>query len=231
MSLLTCENLCMSYENNQVLKNVSFALEKGDYLSIVGENGSGKTTLMKGILGLMHPSSGKITLSGIKGKDIGYIPQQTIVQKDFPASVYEVVLSGTVGKSKRLFYNGYDKKLAAENMKKLGIEELKQRSYRELSGGQQQRVLLARALCAASKLLVLDEPTAGLDPVATADLYSILKSLNRDEGLSVIMVSHDIKSAIENSNKILHMGSANLFFGTTEEYVSTDVFVKMMGGK
>ena len=171
MNLLLCENLCMSYENNKVLENLSFSVEEGDYLSIIGENGSGKTTLMKGILGLMRPTEGKILLNGINKKDIGYLPQQTVVQKDFPASVLEVVISGTVGKSKRLFYNSYNKKTALENLKRLDIGHLKNHSYKELSGGQQQRVLLARALCAASKLLVLDEPTAGLDPIAVAELY------------------------------------------------------------
>ena len=231
MSLLICENLCMSYENNKVLQNLSFCIEQGDYLSIIGENGSGKTTLMKGILGLMAPTSGTIMLNGINRGDVGYLPQQTVVQKDFPASVIEVVLSGTVGKSKRLFYNSYDKKSALENLKRLDVEHLKNRSYKELSGGQQQRVLLARALCAASKLLVLDEPTAGLDPVATKELYDILNDLNKTEKMTIITVSHDIESAVENSNKILYLGRDTMFFGTTEEYIQTDIFEKMTGGK
>lgn len=231
MSLLVCENLSMSYENNKVLQNLSFAVKKGDYLSIIGENGSGKTTLMKGILGLMSPSSGTILLNGISRRDIGYLPQQTVVQKDFPASVFEVVLSGTVGKSKRLFYNAYDKKIALENLEKLDISALKERSYKELSGGQQQRVLLARALCAASKLLVLDEPAAGLDPVATDELYEILNLLSKTENMTILTVSHDIESAVKNSNKILHLGKESVFFGTTEEYVETDIFTKIVGGE
>ncbi len=231
MSLLVCENLSMSYENNKVLQNLSFSVEKGDYLSIIGENGSGKTTLMKGILGLMSPSLGTIMLNGISRGDIGYLPQQTVIQKDFPASVLEVVLSGTVGKSKRLFYNSYDKKTALDNLKKLNIDHLKNRSYKELSGGQQQRVLLARALCAASKLLVLDEPSAGLDPVAVTELYEILEHLNKTKNMTIITVSHDIESAIKNSNKILHLGKDIVFYGTTKEYVETDIFTKLMGGK
>ena len=231
MKLLVCENLCMSYENKKVLENISFSVEKGDYLSIVGENGSGKTTLMKGILGLMPPTSGTIMLSGISGTEIGYLPQQTVVQKDFPASVLEVVISGTVGKSKRLFYNSYDKKTALENLKKLDIEHLKNRSYKELSGGQQQRVLLARALCAASKLLVLDEPTSGLDPIAVAELYEILADLNQKEQMTIIAVSHDIESAVKNSNKILHLGRDTAFFGKTEEYIQTDIYTRITGGK
>jgi len=231
MNLLVCENLCMSYENNKVLQNLSFAVEEGDYLSIIGENGSGKTTLMKGILGLMAPTTGTIMLSGIRRRDVGYLPQQTIVQKDFPASVLEVVISGTVGKSKRLFYNSYDKKTALENLKKLDIEHLKNRSYKELSGGQQQRVLLARALCAASKLLVLDEPTSGLDPIAVAELYEILGDLNQKEQMTIIAVSHDIESAVKNSNKILHLGRDTAFFGKTEEYIKTDIFARITGGK
>ena len=230
MNLLVCENLSMSYENNNVLHDLSFAVEQGDYLSIIGENGSGKTTLMKGILGLMSPSSGTIMLSGISRREVGYLPQQTVVQKDFPASVIEVVLSGTVGKSKRLFYNSYDKKTAQDNLKKLGIEHLQNKSYKELSGGQQQRVLLARALCAASKLLVLDEPTSGLDPVATAELYEILKNLNKTEKMTIITVSHDIESAVANSNKILHLGKETVFYGITEEYIKTDIYTQMTGG-
>ena len=231
MNLLVCENLCMSYENNKVLQNLSFCVEEGDYLSIIGENGSGKTTLMKGILGLMAPTAGTIMLSGISRGDVGYLPQQTVVQKDFPASVLEVVLSGTVGKSKRLFYNSYDKKTALENLKKLDIDHLKNRSYKELSGGQQQRVLLARALCAASKLLIPDEPTAGLDPIAVAELYEILDELNKAEKMTIITVSHDIESAVQNSNKILHLGRDTVFFGKTEEYIQTDIFTRITGGK
>ena len=231
MNLLVCENLCMSYENNKVLQNLSFTVEDGDYLSIIGENGSGKTTLMKGILGLMTPTAGKIMLNGMSRADIGYLPQQTIVQKDFPASVYEVVLSGMVGKSKRVFYNSYDKQTALENLNKLGIDHLKRRSYKELSGGQQQRVLLARALCAASKLLVLDEPTAGLDPVATAELYETLNLLNHTKHITIITVSHDIESAVKNSTKILHLGKDSVFYGKTEEYIKTDIFIRITGGK
>ncbi|MBR2471540.1 MAG: metal ABC transporter ATP-binding protein [Clostridia bacterium] len=230
MNLLVCENLSMSYENNNVLHDLSFAVEQGDYLSIIGENGSGKTTLMKGILGLMSPSAGTIMLSGISRREVGYLPQQTVVQKDFPASVIEVVLSGTVGKSKRLFYNSYDKKTAQDNLKRLGIEQLQNKSYKELSGGQQQRVLLARALCAASKLLVLDEPTSGLDPVATAELYEILTNLNKTEKMTIITVSHDIESAVANSNKILHLGKETVFYGRTEEYIKTDIYTQMTGG-
>ena len=231
MNLLVCENLSMSYENNKVLNDLSFCVEDGDYLSIIGENGSGKTTLMKGLLGLMHPSAGTIMFNGITRGDIGYLPQQTVIQKDFPASVLEVVMSGTVGKSKRLFYNSYDKKTAINNLEKLGIENLKNHSYKELSGGQQQRVLLARALCAASKLLVLDEPTSGLDPIAVSELYEILAKLNKEENMTIITVSHDIESAVENSNKILHLGKEMVFYGKTEEYITTDIYKQMTGGK
>ena len=179
----------------------------------------------------MTPTAGKIMLNGMSRADIGYLPQQTIVQKDFPASVYEVVLSGTVGKSKRVFYSSYDKQTALENLNKLGIDHLKRRSYKELSGGQQQRVLLARALCAASKLLVLDEPTAGLDPVATAELYETLNLLNHTKHITIITVSHDIESAVKNSTKILHLGKDSVFYGKTEEYIKTDIFTRITGGK
>ena len=227
MSLIKCENLVMTYENKVAVDNVSFTIEKGDYLCIVGENGSGKSTLMKGILGLKKYSSGNIEYN-LKKNEIGYLPQQTIVQKDFPASVYEVVLSGCLNKSKlNPFFSKEQKSLATKNLELLGISDLAKKSYRDLSGGQQQRVLLARALCATGELLVLDEPVTALDPIATTDMYNVIKSLNKNNGITIVMVSHDIDSAIAYGNKIIHMGDKMEFFGTTNDYINSSSYKKI----
>ena len=224
MALITCEKLSLAYEGKTIVTDIDFNINAGDYLCIVGENGSGKSTLMKVLLGLKSPFSGKITFgNGLNKKKIGYLPQQTDVQRDFPASVKEIVLSGCLSANGMSpFFKKELKAKAEENMRKLGISELSKRCYRELSGGQQQRVLLARALCAAEKLLILDEPAAGLDPVVTAEMYSIINSLNRDDGMTVIMVSHDINEAVKNATHILHISEKPLFFGRTEDYLLSD---------
>lgn len=231
MSLITCENLTMSYENRNAVENVTFSIEPGDYLCIVGENGSGKSTLLKGLLGLMVPDSGHILFGdGLTQTSIGYLPQQTMVQRDFPASVQEVVVSGCLGRGGFGPFYSRTQRMAAESaMEKLGIIHLRKKSYRNLSGGQQQRVLLARALCATDQLLLLDEPVTGLDPVVTAELYALLKGLN-EEGVAIVMVSHDINCSIHNAKKILHMNTGVLFFGNVEEYRSSDLCKKFLGG-
>lgn len=223
MAYLTVKNLSVGYENRVVAENIDFVVNQGDYLCIVGENGSGKSTLMKTLLGLKSPTSGEIVFGdGLKRNEIGYLPQQTAVQRDFPASVYEVVLSGCVGKNGwRPFYSGADKALAKENIEKMGITELANRCYRELSGGQQQRVLLARALCATKKILLLDEPVAGLDPRVTVEMYHTIAQLNTD-GVTIIMISHDI-AAVKYASHVLHIGHRPLFFGTREDYIASDV--------
>ncbi|MBR5236131.1 MAG: metal ABC transporter ATP-binding protein [Clostridia bacterium] len=231
MSLLRCEDLCMHYDSINAVCHVEFTVDEGDYLCVVGENGSGKSTLMKGLLGLLPPSHGRVSFWGLKQNEIGYLPQQTQVQKDFPASVYEVVLSGCRSRrGLRPFYTKKEHSRADEMLALLNITDLKRRSYRELSGGQQQRVLLARALCATEKLLLLDEPAAGLDPTATAELYQIIKDLNENRNVTVIMVSHDIKNAVEYGTKILHMATHVQFFGTTKDYIKTEAYARMIGG-
>ncbi|MBR1391813.1 MAG: metal ABC transporter ATP-binding protein [Lachnospiraceae bacterium] len=222
MALLTIQNLSLGYDSHTIVENLSFSVNAGDYLCIVGENGSGKTTLMKTLLHLQEPISGRIlTGDGLKRNEIGYLPQQTIVQKDFPASVKEIVLSGCQGRlGLRPFYNKTEKRLAEENMERMGITDLSDRCYRELSGGQQQRVLLARALCATRKVLLLDEPVSGLDPRVTTEMYDLIARLNRD-GITVIMISHDISAAVRFASHILHIG-ASVFFGTREEYLASD---------
>ena len=220
MAQLTCQNLCVGYDGTSVLQDLNFEVFAGDYLCIVGENGSGKSTLMKTILGLQVPISGRIlTGDGLRKNEIGYLPQQTLVQKDFPASVKEIVLSGCQGRcGSRPFYSKEEKRLAAESIRKMQIESLSGRCYRELSGGQQQRVLLARALCATRKILLLDEPVSGLDPKVTAQMYTLIESLNRQDGITVIMISHDIAAAVKYASHILHIGDT-VFWGTKEAYL------------
>ena len=223
MPQLSCQNLTLGYEGKTVVSGLSFVVNAGDYLSIVGENGSGKSTLMKTILKLKMPMSGQImTGDGLEPNEIGYLPQQTVVQKDFPASVREVVRSGCLNRcGLRPFYSKAEKQMAEDNMEKLKIADLAKRCYRELSGGQQQRALLARALCATRKILLLDEPAAGLDPKATSDMYALIGRLNA-EGITVIMISHDIAAAIKYASHILHIGERSaMFFGTKADYLKS----------
>ncbi|MFV0517863.1 MAG: metal ABC transporter ATP-binding protein [Aminipila sp.] len=217
--LISCENITLGYDGKELIKGLSFQVKDGSYTGIIGENGAGKTTLMKGILGLHKILDGKISfLEGLKQTEIGYIPQQSSLQKDFPATVMEVVLSGRLSNHGLIaFYNKTDKEKAINNMNKMGIDHLKNKSYRELSGGQQQRVLMARALCAAKKVLFLDEPMAGLDPESSEALYKILDDL-KQEGMTILMVSHDLNGVFENADHILEITKEKIFFGTKEEY-------------
>ncbi len=223
MSLIGVRGLCLGYDSNIIVGDLNFTVEDGDYLCIVGENGSGKTTLMKTILGLRPPLGGQIVFSeGLKEDQIGYLPQKTEAQMDFPASVWEIVISGCLSKkTSGPFYRKQDKERAKREMERMGITDLKNKCFRYLSGGQQQRVLLARALCAAEKVLVLDEPVSGLDPKVTKEMYSLIGELNK-AGMTVIMVSHDISAALKYANRILHIGDT-IFFGTKEEYKSSSV--------
>ena len=220
---LICKNVTLGYEGIPVTEGLHFTVSSGDYLCILGENGSGKSTLVKALLGLIPAMSGEIIRSEEISDGVGYLPQQTVVQKDFPASVREIVRSGCIRKAKlRPFYNKEEKVLADSNMARLGISGLAGRCYRELSGGQQQRVLLARALCATEKILLLDEPVTGLDPRAQADLYELIAELNRS-GVTMIMVSHDV-SAVRYASHILHIGSKEqLFFGTRDAYLESSL--------
>lgn len=227
MPLLSFENLSIGYDNNIIIDNLSFDVESGDYLAILGENGAGKSTLLKTMLGLIPPIRGKIVFSEeVKKTEIGYLPQQTVVQRDFPASVWEIVLSGCLARSGlRPFYSKQDKELAKANIKKMGLEGFEKRCYRELSGGQQQRVLLARALCSSDKVLVLDEPVTGLDPKVTNQLYEIVDSLNQ-EGITIIMISHDLH-VLKHANKILHLGHET-FFGSRDGYFNSSNYQSLM---
>lgn len=232
MSLINCQDVSFSYDGIVAIKELNFQVKVGDYLCIVGENGAGKSTLIKGILRLKRPAKGRLNFDeSLSADEIGYLPQQTTVQKDFPASVFEVVLSGCMNRlGFRPFYSQKEKNLAAENLERLGISHLKKQCYRELSGGQQQRVLLARALCAAKKIMLLDEPAAGLDPVVTQELYELIARINKEMGITVIMVSHDTQCINRYADHVLHLLHTQLFFGTAEEYKASPVGKQFLGG-
>ena len=233
MSLISCDNLAFAYDGVTVLHGLNFKIEQGDYLCILGENGAGKSTLMKGLLGLKKPSAGNVTFGeDLRAREIGYLPQQTPVQKDFPASVREVVLSGCLsGMGMRPFFGKAEKERAARNMEALEITDLADRCYRDLSGGQQQRVLLARALCATKKVILLDEPVAGLDPLVTINMYKLIERINSEMGITVIMVSHDVQAATNYASHILHLGEdRQLFFGTCEDYRHSAAYHSFMDG-
>jgi len=220
MPIISCNGVAFGYDGVTAVEKLDFHVENGDDLCIVGENGSGKSTLIKGLLGLITPLAGQVAM--VKNTDIGYLPQQTAITKDFPASSYEVVLSGRLSaRGFWPFYTKTDKQIAHEHIKRLGISP--KACYRDLSGGQQQRVLLARALCAEKKVLLLDEPTAGLDPLFTQDFYKLLGRLNTEDNITVIMVSHDIKSAVAYASHILHLQTKQIFFGTTADYLKTPI--------
>lgn len=223
-NLISCKEVSASYDGMNVLNNLTFSVNEGDYLCIVGENGSGKSTLVKCLLGIKKIDSGEIIMGdGLSQTDIGYLPQQTQLQKGFPATVKEVVMSGCLNsRGYYPFYTSREKKRADESMQKLGIIDLKSRSYRELSGGQQQRVLLARALCATKKLILLDEPVTALDPLASTELYSVISELNKKYKIAVIMISHDIQNAVENASHVLHLKKTDYFFGTSDEYMKSE---------
>ena len=223
-ALISCKSISASYDGMNVLRDLTFSVNEGDYLCIVGENGSGKSTLIKCLLGIKQVDSGEIIMGeGLKQTDIGYLPQQTVLQKGFPATVGEVVLSGCLNsRGYHPFFTSKEKKRASESMEKLGISDLKSRSYRELSGGQQQRVLLARALCSAKKMILLDEPVTALDPLASSELYSVISELNQKYNIAVIMVSHDIQNSVGSASHVLHLRKDGYFFGTSSEYSDSE---------
>lgn len=216
--MVACENLTVSYDGNVVLKDVSFKINKGEYITVIGENGSGKTTLFKAILGELTPDCGNITIDSDGA--IGYLPQNMSVDRLFPAQVKEIVLSGFAGRLKhRPFYNAQEKKIADENLLKLGIFDLKYKYFNELSGGQKQRVLLARALCAADKFIMLDEPVSALDVKSTSEFYATIDKLHKEDGITILMISHD-PSSIKSSDKVLVISDHSAILQTSSEYLS-----------
>ncbi len=229
--LIKCSDASFSYNGKTAVSDVSFSVSKGDYLCILGENGTGKSTIVKGLLGLIETDRGHIEYNGISHSEIGYLPQTSNISPTFPASVYEVVLQGRISKlAGHLFYTKGDRECAEKNMKLLGIDKIKSKSFSALSGGQKQRVLLARALCASDRLIILDEPVSGLDPIVTAEMYDIIEELNKKSFLAVIMVSHDTKTASKYATHILHVKNKPLFCGTTEDYLNTELYNTFLGG-
>ena len=233
MAQLICKELAIGYEGKAIVHNINLTVNQGDYLCVIGENGAGKSTLIKTLLHLQQPVSGEIQFEdGVKVNEIGYLPQQTDVKKDFPASVYEVVLSGRLNsRGMKPFYTAEDKKQAWEKMDMLGIRDLAKQCFRDLSGGQRQRVLLARALCATKKLLLLDEPVTGLDPIVTAEFYQLISRINKESGIAVVMVSHDIESAVEYASHILHLQETVLYFGKADGYEKSRAGKTFLGGE
>ena len=230
--LIECSGAGFGYENFDVVTDVTMEILPGDYIGVVGENGAGKSTFIKGLLGLLKPTSGEIRMAeDLKKTGIGYLPQQTAAQKDFPATVWEVVLSGTLSRAGyRPFYSREEKRLAELNMERLGICDLRRKCYRDLSGGQKQRVLIARALCATERLLILDEPITGLDPSAAQEFYQVVRRLNREQGVAILMVSHDIQNMVLQAKKILHLKQKVLFYGSVEEYRRSPLGRQFLGG-
>jgi zinc transport system ATP-binding protein len=230
--LITCSHVDFGYENHDAVIDLTMEVNPGDYICIVGENGSGKSTLMKGLLGLIKPASGSLTIAEeLKRTGIGYLPQQTEAQKDFPATVYEVVISGCLSRrGNRPFYSAEEKRMAMASMEKLGITDLRRHCYRELSGGQKQRVLIARALCATSQMLILDEPITGLDPSAIQDFYHLVRTLNQEEHVTILMVTHDVANVVGQANKILHLKQRVLFYGSSREYRDSHEGRLFLGG-
>lgn len=223
-SLIRCEDLSFGYDGRRVIRNLNFSINKGDYLAIVGENGSGKTTLLKGLLNLIKPLSGRVIMSqGLEYKNIGYLPQQTQVQRAFPANVKEVVLSGRLNRTAFIpRYSKQDRQAAKKQMERMSILDLSQASYRDLSGGQQQRVLLARALCAADRMMVMDEPASGLDPLVSHELYSLIRELNQKDQMTIIIVSHDIHCVLKDASHVLHLKGEQIFYGKREDYINSE---------
>lgn len=231
-SLIRCEDLSFGYDGRRVVKDLNFSVNRGDYLAIVGENGSGKTTLLKGLLNLIKPLSGQVIMGqNLKFKNIGYLPQQTLVQRDFPASVKEVVLSGCLNRKTFIpSYSKQDRSRAKKQMERMSIVDLGHTSYRDLSGGQQQRVLLARALCAADKMMIMDEPASGLDPLVSHELYALISELNKEDNMTIIIVSHDIHCVLRDASHVLHLKGTQLFYGSKEDYINSDYSSYLQAG-
>lgn len=233
MALIKCENLKLGYEGQVILENINFELNGGEYLCIIGENGAGKSTLVKALLKLKKTMGGSIELGdGLRAREIGYLPQQTLAQKDFPASVFEVVISGRLNNLSFLpFYTKADKEDAMDKMRLMGVDALKNKCYNDLSGGQQQRVLLARAMCATKKVILLDEPATGLDPIVTAEFYELISKINKDMGITVIMVSHDMDATLKYASHIMYLSQDKVFYGSKEEYLESEVGMKYATGE
>ncbi len=224
MNLIKSENLTLAYDKKIIIDKLSFEIDSGSYLCIVGENGTGKSTLIKGLLGLKKPSGGVLSLNGITNREIAYLPQKNDIQRDFPANVEEIVSSGYLTRLKsRLFFNRADRKIINDYLNQFGLEKMAKAPYKSLSGGQQQRVLIARALCSGARLIILDEPTASLDPIIASELYGLISHLNKAHNITIIMVSHDLEPALKYATHILQLGTKSYFYAAKEEYINSDM--------
>lgn len=217
--LLTCRKLVPGYGARAVAGEIDIDVSEGDGLCVVGGNGTGKSTFLRTLLGLQPALSGEVSFNpSLRPGDIGYLPQQNPLQRDFPATAREVAMSGCQAmRGTRPFFRERERAIANEAMGRFGVAAFADRPYRELSGGQRQRVLLARALCAGRRLLVLDEPATGLDPGAAAELYAAMAELHRG-GLATISVTHDMAGGLEGATHILDLGRAKPFFGPMAEW-------------
>ena len=218
MNLINVNHLTLGYEHQKVIQDLSFTVEKGDFITIIGANGSGKSTLVKGLLGLIKPMQGDIQYH-IDTKQIGYMPQETKIDSTFPASVEEIVLSGTLNRlGHRPFYGKKERKLADDSLALLDILDLKKKSFADLSGGQRQKVLLSRALSATRELLILDEPSNNLDFSSREEFYKIIHRLNKEEGITILMITHDLDMHAIAGNKIIAFEDQEIFVGKIEDY-------------
>ena len=233
MSLIKCNNIEFKYDGKEILKNISFEVNKGDYLCIIGENGSGKSTLLNIISGVLKPNNGTVTLdSNLSKKEIGYLPQKSEIYENFPASVYEVVISGCVNKLSIIpFCRRKEKQIANYNMNLLEISNIKNKCFHELSGGQKQRVLLARTLCSTRDIILLDEPVSGLDPIITESFYNVVNHLNNEHGTTVVMVSHDIQNCFKYASHILYIGKELFYYGSKSDFLNSEFSKNIRGNQ
>ena len=233
MSLIKCNNIEFKYDGKEILKNISFEVNKGDYLCIIGENGSGKSTLLNILTGILKPNNGTVTLSNnLSKKEIGYLPQKSEIYENFPASVYEVVISGCVNKLSIIpFYRRKEKQIANYNMNLLEISNIKNKCFHELSGGQKQRVLLTRTLCSTRDVILLDEPVSGLDPIITESFYNVVNHLNSEHGTTVVMVSHDIQNCLKYASHILYIGKDLFYYGSKSDFLNSEFSKNIRGNQ
>jgi zinc transport system ATP-binding protein len=231
--ILDVENLNMRYGKHQVLSDVSFTVLQGDYIGIAGPNGSGKTTLIKGLLGLLPVENGAVIYGSEIATDhpIGYLPQ-TAVSADayFPAKVREVVSLGLLSNKRGMGYlTKADHAKIDRILEKLNILPLRNKKIGQLSGGQRQRVLLARAMVNSPKLLILDEPTSALDPKMREEFYDLIGLLNREDQVTILLVTHDMGSLGKYTRKLLYLDRRIIFFGSYDAFCQSEEMTKYFG--
>ncbi len=236
MKAIEIEGLNYSAGRKEILKDITLCLDRGRFLGIVGPNGGGKTTLLKLILGILIPSGGRISVMGVAPQEainkgiFGYLPQALRVDINFPARAIDVVLSGLYGKIGYLrFPTRRDKTKAVEALRTMGMDELAFEIFGNLSAGQQQRVLAARALVAEPEILILDEPSTGIDVVGQEDFYHLLKGLQKRLGLTIVMVSHDIGAVTGYVDEVACLNRTLHYHGNPSQALSEDVLSRLYG--